>query len=217
MIEIMFRPMERCPGHKTIGKNCNARASHQKAMSLLRYELQRIAATDVVLEAGFAASQIRNDGYPYSNARPTHSTVRITFRREGNTPMAMTCGGWAEWHLNVYMIAKTLESLRAVERYGCTSGGQQYAGWAKLPPGASGSGPAATPHQAAEWVTVEDAMRFLSRVADGDLHSTLAKDLDAIYRAAALKAHPDKGGSAELMGKVNRAREFVRRVTGGAS
>jgi hypothetical protein len=214
VIEIMFRPMPKCPGFKPLGKNCNARAGHQKAMALLRYELQRIGATDVVLEAGFDAKQIRVDGYPYSNARPSHHTVRISFRRNGKVPMAMTSGGWADWVLNVYMIAKTLENLRAIDRYGCTSKGEQYAGWSQLPPGAAnGDGVGAI--QAGEFASVADAMRFLSTTGDGEILSLSADDLDKVYRAAAIKAHPDKGGSHELMSKVNRARDYVREAAGG--
>lgn len=174
-----------------------------KAFNLLRYELRRIDARDVVIEAGYAPTQIRNDGIPYSNAKPEHHQVRISFTRN-DVAMSFFQGGFNALEYNVWLIAMTLESLRAVARYGCTQSDQQYAGWAQLPPGS-------TPIAGGEFANVEDAMRFLSGVGDGVVLSVMPRDLDVVYRAAARRAHPDKGGSDELMAKVNRAKDFVER------
>ena len=198
---MMFRAMPVEPPWKPLGKGCIKDATHTRAFSLLRYELGRIGATDVVIEAGFRPDQIRNDGLPYSSAKPIHSTVRITFRKSGVLPLSFTAGGHADWFVNLYLIAMTLERLRAIDRYACTQGDEQYRGFSSRPPGGGSA--------ASEWSSIEDAMRYLCRVGSPDVLSVLPADLPHVYHAAAKKAHPDAGGNTELMSKVNRARDFV--------
>lgn len=175
-------------------------ASYNRAFSLLRYELARIKATDVILEAGFRTEQLRQDGQPYSSAKPDHSSCRLSFKKGGKTPLSFECGSFAEFHVNVYLIAMTLERLRAVERYGCVQGDQQYQGWSQLPP--SGG------IQTAEWATAREAWLFLANMA-GARNGVIPADLATMYREAARKAHPDAGGTNDLMAKVNRARDFI--------
>ncbi len=205
-VDVRFRYMKPLAKRKNIGRHCNVRAGWSKIMDTLRDELRRAGATDVILEAGYPDNTFRPDGWPYSNAKPLHPDVRLSFKKNGKTPLAFECGGWDRFDLNVYMIALTLNSLRAVDRYGCTQGDQQYRGWAQLPP--------AQPIAAAEWPHVEGAMRFLASVAGAGAW-TLA-DLLVVYRAAAKKAHPDAGGTQDLMAKVNRAKEYIDANLGGA-
>lgn len=175
-----------------------------KAFELLRYELARIKATNVIIEAGYKPNQVRADGWPYSNAKPEHSQVRVSFERSG-TPIAFLQVGFKAVEYNVWLIAMTLQALRAVDRYGCSQSGEQYKGWAQLPPGKESIA-------AAEWSSVEYAMRFLCQIGNGEVLSLLPADLDVVYRAAARKAHPDAGGSNELMAKVNRAKDYIERA-----
>jgi len=211
VIEVAFRYMPKqarnVSGDSGVASARQANPNWSKAFEKLRYELSRIDAKDVVIEAGYKPHQVRADGWPYSNASPEHHQVRVSFRK-GTLPMSFFQGAFGGSNdcvpYNVWLIASTLTALRAVERYGCAQGGEQYRGWAQLPPG-SGSAPIA----AAEWPSVEAAMRFLSGVGDGQVVSVLPADVDIVYRAAARKAHPDKGGSAELMAKVNRARDYI--------
>lgn len=205
MIEVAFRYMEKQPWKPVHKDSRNLRANWSKAFEKLRYELARIKAERVVVEAGYRPHQVRADGWPYSSAKPEHAQIRVSFTKDG-VPISFFFGGWSEPEMNAYMIALTLERLRAVDRYGCTQAGEQYRGWAQLP---AGGGIAV-----AEWASVEDAMRFLSKVADGEIHSTLAQDLPRIYREAARKAHSDAGGGDEQMAKVNRARDFVKKHGG---
>jgi hypothetical protein len=216
MIDVLFRYMKKPEKWKSIGtdavRSFRGKITWSKAFNLLRYELGRIGATDVVIEAGYEPNQVRNDGWPYSNAKPEHTAVRVSFRKRGKVSMAFLCAGWNGVEYNVHMIGLTLERLRAVERYGCVQGEEQYKGWAQLPPGANEG---RAPINAEEFATIEDAMRFLCRVSDGEVLSTLPADLDLVYKAAAKRAHPDKPtGSGELMAKVNRARDYVARMAG---
>lgn len=203
MLEAQFRYMPSQPA--TPMRGCRHRATWSKAWSTLKDELRRIDATNVVVEAGYSQPQIRNDGWPRSDARPEHGDVRITFATKGST-LTFTSAAWEDVANNVYMIALTLKALRDITRFGCVRGNQQYTGWAKLPPGGG-----AAPVAAAEWASVEAAMRFLCSVGNGEILSILPKDLAVVYRYAARKAHPDAGGSNELMAKVNRARDFIEK------
>lgn len=199
MIEMTFRPMPTSPSWRSTGRT-SIRPTHKKAMMAIRRELSAIGATHVVIEAGFRPDQIRDDGYPYSNERPSHPTIRISFRREGSHPMCMTSGGYADWHYNVYLIALTLEALRAVDRYGCTQGGEQYEGWSQLPPAAE-----PPPRKASEWKSVTAAWLWMGELCG----KPLGTPLDVLYRECAKIAHPDRGGTNELMAKVTRARDFI--------
>jgi hypothetical protein len=206
-VEVCFRYMAKRADWKPVHKDAKGlRANWSKAFEKLRYELARINATDVVIEAGYKPSQVRADGWPYSAAKPEHGQVRVSFMK-GSLSMSFFFGGWTATEMNAYMIALTLERLRAVERYGCVQSDEQYRGWAQLPPGQGKPSTAA-----AEWASIEKALLWLREIAGIPL--TTAADPSGLYRAAAKKAHPDAGGSAELMSKVTRARDFI--AGGGA-
>ncbi len=210
MIEVCFRYMERQP-FKLPSASTQIKPTWSKAFEKLRYELARIEAVDVVIESGYKPGQVRADGWPYSNARPEHGQARVSFKRAG-VPMSFYFGGWQALEYNVYMIAMTLEALRAVDRYGCAAEGQQYRGWAQLP-----AGNAIT---AAEWKSKEDAAGFLAKTAgyigggaEGSIRAVANGDpeyLREFHRDAAKNVHPDvTRDNGNLMAKVNRARDFI--------
>ena len=214
MVEVAFRYMPKFDYQDKVHKDARGLgATWSKAFEKLRYELKRINATDVIVEAGYQPSQVRADGWPYSSAKPEHHCVRVSFKAQGKTALSFAYNGWRDVELNVYMIALTLERLRAVERYGCTQANQQYAGWAQLPPAAS--------ERVADWPNVEAAAAFLWCTT-----GTHAEDLEKVkylrvladrevlqrvYRDAAKRAHPDQGGTPELMATVNSCREVLER------
>ena len=134
-VEVCFKYMAKRDGCKPVHKDAKSlRANWAKAFEKLRHELSRINATDVVVEAGYQAKQVRADGWPYSAAKPEHGQVRVSFKK-GELSMSFFYGSWPSTEMNAYMIALTLERLRAVERYGCVQSDEQYRGWAQLPPG----------------------------------------------------------------------------------
>jgi hypothetical protein len=224
MVEISFRYMAK-QSVPQVSKDCisgarNAKPTWTKAFELLRYELKRIDAKSVVVEAGYRPEQVRADGWPYANATPEHSQLRLSFVREGVAVsffQGIFGGNIACVAYNAWLIGMTLQALRAVERYGCTKSGQQYAGWSQLPPGA-GRGPIV----ANAFATVEDAARFLLRTAliqEGEYRRVIDNPefLASTYRTAARKTHPDLGGTAEAFGKVNAAKEMIESARGGAA
>ncbi|MFN5959198.1 MAG: hypothetical protein ACK462_14820 [Planctomyces sp.] len=189
------------------GKKSPYRAGWTSIAAMLRHELAALEVRQAIVEMNVAENDIRNDGWIRSTARPRSPGVRLFFDSKYG-PLRYECATWADWEHNVFAIARTLRAQRMIARDGAVKGDQVYAGWKALP-----STPA-TP--AAEFASVRDAMRWLSSIGKGDIVSELPTDLQAVYRAAARKAHPDAGGSDELMAKVNRARDFVERVGGAA-
>lgn len=222
MIEVAFRFMEKQDA-KDIGPDGlrSARSSKPnwtRAFELLRGELKKIRATNVVVEAGYRPDQVRADGWPYSNAVPIHEQIRLSFTKDGE-PVSFFQGTFAGSiacvAYNAWLIGMTLQALRAVDRYGCTQTGQQYKGWAQLPPGRDSIA-------AAEWPTVEVAVRFLMLTGwNFDLPGSVnaffsGEPFKELYRDAARTAHPDAGGSVELMARVNRARDYIESAQKGA-
>ena len=103
------------------------------------------------------------------------------------------------WQANVRAIALSLQSLRAVDRYGVTHTGEQYAGWTAIASTAAETG-----------LTTDEARRVLA-----DASGTRPEDLrtaEAVthaFRAAAKTAHPDAGGNADIFRLIGKARDVL--------
>lgn len=195
MLDARFRPLD-SPGWK-LRKRSTFRARYTETLDLLEKELGYLRAAEIVIEAGFPLSQIRNDGWPRSGARPSHPAVRLSFKsRKTGQAMAFPCDTYDDHEDNLRAIALSLQSLRAVDRYGVTRQAEQYRGWTALPSAEAGSASAR-----------RDAAAFLAE------HSGLSirydrpdvEVIDRAYRIAARKLHPDTGGSHELFVKLQAA------------
>jgi hypothetical protein len=107
---------------------------YSRIMTLLKRELRAIDARDVTIHAGFRDGDIRrSDGWPRSDVRPQHPAVALQFRRGTQAHiMVFRSIKFGTFEENLYAIAMTLESLRAVARYGCVEGYQQYSGFRQI-------------------------------------------------------------------------------------
>ena len=100
-------------------------------LDLLQRELGKLDAANVVIELALDESEIRLDGWPRANARPTHPGVIVSFdSRHG--PLRYGTDAFPRWQSNVRAIALGLEALRKVDRYGIGRRGEQYVGWKAL-------------------------------------------------------------------------------------
>ncbi len=70
MIDARFRPMP--PLAKKARTGSRFRSKYADILNRLEVELGHLRATSIVVEAGYELSQIRNDGWPKSAARPSH-------------------------------------------------------------------------------------------------------------------------------------------------
>lgn len=167
------------------------RSTYTKTLDALEYELNKLEAHDILIEAGYNLQQIRNDGWPRGGTSPSHPGVILYFKSKDG-PLRFPCGTYSTFEANLHAIALTLENLRAIDRYGVTLGHQQYLGFKELPP-AQGEG----------W-TVEDAAKWLLTrggypVTERSVKDTL--DISDVYRSlykkVAMDLHPDRGGALD--------------------
>jgi hypothetical protein len=171
-------------------RNAPFRTEWARTLQQLELELEKLDATDVVLETAHAPSDLRLDGTLRGSARePAHPGVVLSFESRYG-PLRYYTDEFSAWRQNVRAIALGLEALRKLERYGITQRGQQYTGWAKLGPGTGqtvGTKPVMTRERAKEVIAEITGLHKTALVtADADI-------IKQMYRLAAKRAHPDSG------------------------
>lgn len=178
-------------------------------MRLLDRELTHLGARQVVIQLALGEHEIRRDGLPYSNARPEHPGVILTFERQvppsksptgktRNDTLNFPCDRFTTWQENLRAIALAMDALRRVDRYGVTSHAEQYRGWAHLPPSdGEPRRPIVTPT-----MSVEEAARFVAETNAHDYPPQIiiasVDNFRGAYRTAAMKLHPDANGGKEI-------------------
>lgn len=141
--DVTFRPMPVWPHPTTPSFQRRSRhtfkASWESTLNILRNEIASVNGRSIIIGTGHAEYDIRNDGYPRANAnQPSHPGIEVSFSATiGGADKRLTyatdvCDFWQH---NVRSIALGLAALRAVDRYGITRRGEQYAGFAALPSG----------------------------------------------------------------------------------
>lgn len=200
---VQIRPIEKWPGELTRDSRrlrSPFRAPWSDTTGLLRSELHAHGATVAVLGVAMRDEDFRNDGRPRAHAKATHPGVVLSFNPDGDTArrLQFATDRYLHWQDNLRAIALGLEALRKVDRYGITSGGQQYAGFRALPSGAHDNHEGLhTREQAAEWLRRSG----LSQSTSPEL----------MLRDAIKATHPDRneGVEPETFRKVMRAKELI--------
>lgn len=129
--------------------------------------------------------KLRLDGLPYSSQATAHLDpgVAVYWSDRGNG-RCMAIDRYDRIADNLAAIAATIEAMRAIERHGGAEIlDRAFTGFAAL----------AAPEQ---WFQVLGVSSDATR-----------SDIDAAYRRLAAKHHPDRGGDADIMARVNRARD----------
>ena len=182
-------------------------ATWPQTTELLCRELEHLGADHVVMQLAVKPNQIRVDGALREGTKPEHPGVILSFESMYGPLQYATdqfdsfTAKRPAWQANVRAIAKSLEALRMVDRYGVTKRGEQYTGWGQLPAG--------TPMGAA--MTVEEAIQILHRHAPGAWDYDQQEHLRRAYRTAAA-THPDiTGGSADAFREVKEAYDLLMR------
>lgn len=198
VIEATFVALPMWPHDVTRGRRHRPFSSSWPAtLDLLGREIAYLRGRDVLIAAGFRHGDIRQDGWPRANAlQPSHPGIELSFEsRHGR--LVYATDSCTDWQDNVRSLALGLESLRAVDRFGISRRGEQYAGWRALPSG----GGLATAESA--WDILNDAVGVVAP------DETLS--LEETYRRAAMSTHPDRPeGSAERFVQVKAAFDFLR-------
>lgn len=205
LFEYVFRPViswprSETPAHKR--KPSQFSATYEQTMGLLERELQYAGAKgQVVIQAFVKESDLRLDGRLRSDSRPEKPGVILNFTGI-HGPLQYPCDSFTHWKDNMRAIALALEALRKVDRYGVTTKGEQYTGWKALPPAAS------------DEVAAEKAADFIAQHCRFYMAAEIlgsGEVLDAAYKTAAQKLHPDKGGSHDLFVRLNEAATVLRK------
>lgn len=177
---VTFRPLERpIPNAGRMGVS-PFKAGWSSTVTLLSKELRMHGARRTVLEIAFREQDLRLDGLPRADRHAQSPGVVLSFEATavpGKPHLRYEVGTYNDWRDNVRAIALGLEALRAVDRYGVTKRGEQYAGWKQLESG----GPSAA--------------RGRELIAE---HGSVVEALKA--------THPDHGGDALDFAAVQAAR-----------
>lgn len=132
---------------------------------------------------------LRQDGDPYSKpGRMNDPGVAVYFQLKGKS-YCMPCDVWQTVEENLWAVAKHIEAMRGMQRWGVGSVEQQFAGFKALPAGEN-------------WWDVLECLP----TAGADI-------IEKQYRVRLRGAHPDTGGSHEAMTRLNSARQEALRQT----
>lgn len=206
MIDCRFKAISAWPSKPTVSRTHGPfKATWQKTLDLLEKELTHLRARNITIELFLDRQQIRNDGWPRSDARPSQPGVILSYTTQRGQ-FSMPCDKFLHWQSNLRAIALTLEHLRAVERYGVVTDQQeQYTGWLKLNP--------ANPNDEA----LECAKTMIMYCGfETDTAKVLREreEFDRVWRAAVLGTHTDTGGDVEAFQKVMTARDRLKKLKG---
>lgn len=153
----------------------------------LLQELKRLGAQDVIISTNLP---LRNDGlFRIDDKKPSDPGVAVYFKLKGQ-PRAMCCDRWSDLASNIHALALSIEAIRGLSRWGSSDMVERaFAGFTALP---------APAH---DW-------RVVLGFPTGQPPLELVRER---YKARALAAHPDHGGNAEEMIRLNQAMQAAER------
>lgn len=172
------------------------RASLSTAVDFLQTELDRLGAKEAVLSTNL---ETRIDGLPRSGqAQPIDPGAAVYFQLKGKSHV-LACDSWDWVQCNIWAIAKHIEALRGMDRWGVGSVEQAFTGYEALPAPGSGTG-------ARAWEILQ--------IPAG----SSADEIRHAFNRRAKQLHPDNGGDPDQWHLLNEARrDALAQVKGGAS
>lgn len=158
------------------------RVTLSAAVADVRFEVGALGGTELVISTNMP---LRRDGMPSApRGGITDSGVAVYFTLR-KAPMCFACDRWRPIEDNMRAIAKTIDALRGIERWG--SGqmvAQAFTGFTALP----------APEQ---WWQVLKVKSTASR-----------DEIETAYRELAWTHHPDRSDDTnDVMARINRARD----------
>ncbi len=162
--------------------------SFSQARRDLLVELERLGAANAVLTSDLP---VRNDGLPYANGRASDPGIAVWFVLDG-AERVFACDRWLSHAENMTAIAKSVEAMRGLERWGMADVvARVIGGFSALPPGAPAK---------RDWRDVLE-VESLSTLAPDDLLA-VAKSR---HRQLIQHHHPDRGGDPARAAEINAA------------
>jgi hypothetical protein len=151
-VGLTFRALTAWPYPEQDAEQDRFESTYDQTLALLRREIEAIGGRDAIVGVVTYASHIakRGDGI-LADTKVLHGGAEVSFDiPEGRGSRRVTfhtdarrsywsgpTGNRKNFESNLRAIALGLEALRAVNRYGITTTGQQYAGFAQLTAGPS--------------------------------------------------------------------------------
>ncbi|WP_422097530.1 J domain-containing protein [Variovorax sp.] len=181
----------RTPGYRIERSGFDRQRSFAVVRDELVREIDRLGGRSLIISTNIP---LRQDGLPYATfSRIRDFGVAVYFKYRGQD-MCFVCDRWTRIEDNMHAIVKTIDALRGVARWG--SGDMMaaaFTGFAALP------APAVP-----DWQAVLELRELILPTRD---------DIERAYRRLASLHHPDRGGSADRMAQINRAREQALQET----
>ena len=153
---------------------------------------RRLEQSDCIISTNM---RTRLDGGVYSNAKePEDSGVAVYFQYE-DSQHVLACDRWAKVMENLHAIAKTIDAIRGLDRWGVSDMLERiFTGFIGIP---------------------EDAGKGWESIL-GISSSASREEIQKAYREKMKQAHPDAGGSNEYAAAVNSAYRQALEVVGNS-
>lgn len=165
------------------------------ALDRLDFEIERLGVSNPILSTNV---EPRLDGKPRSErGRVEDPGVALWFTLQGHDTV-LACDRWDRVADNIAAIAKHIEALRGIERWGVGSLQQAFAGYRALPD--TGRTAPAAPAGETDWWEVLGTDR-----------AAPWSEIEAKWRELMRAAHPDQGGDPETAKRINAARDAARK------
>lgn len=165
-----------------------------KALNLVMGEVKRMGGEAMVISSNVPLS---SDGRMRLDREPVDAGVAVYFQKDGES-VTFACDTYDTVRDNLRAIGGTIEAMRAVERYGAGEiTGRVFSGFKAL------AAPTAEPKITGPWWILLN----VSETAPIEV-------VEAAYKAMAARCHPDRGGTADAMQRINRARDEARAQIG---
>lgn len=160
----------------------NASITLYQGVSMVREELKRLGATDVVISTNV---KTRQDGLPYSGAREPDDHGAAVYFRLDNSVHCLACDRWDKVADNLSAVAHHVEAIRGQSRWGVGDLAQAFAGYRALP---------AMDAKKTWWALLG------FREPPKEVAAVRAR-----WRERIADAHPDRGGNANQAAEINAA------------
>jgi hypothetical protein len=172
------------------------KASWEHTLTLLVDEADRLDVRGAIaLRIDVQRGDIRRDGMLSARASVGFPGVVVSFQSRFG-PLSYATDAYEWWQHNVRAIALSLEALRAVDRYGVSKSGEQYAGWRAIESG-----------HPAGFASADEAVRWLREVTGV---TDPAVSSESLLRRAAAMWHPDRNnGDRSNWDRLDAAKQLL--------
>lgn len=127
-----WRPLPAWPYTKQPRTPSLFRSTWDASLEKLDQEIGRVGGKDVLIGIVATDDQFTLAGTPKPSFKVLHPGAEVSFTDGQGRRLSFHTDRYPLLHGNIHAIASGLEALRAVERHGITTTGQQYAGFLML-------------------------------------------------------------------------------------